>query len=239
MRKAVEYLRSHPIIAIAIAVLIVGVVAILVTTPRPARVGERPLLPAPVPGTTPGPQGTPGSQGTPGAPTSPGAVTTPAPRATPTPRPSPTARTVAVPVDAGRPDPFVPLVRSESGAAAGPSGVPVPPPAPLPPPLFPGQPQPGQPGQPQPPAPTPAPKESSSAELVGIIGDSGGTAIIRLGGKTYIVNQGDLINSKIRVAVVDATKGLVILEEEGERFELKLGGVSGGHVAASASSGLN
>ncbi len=51
--------------------------------------------------------------------------------------------------------------------------------------------------------------------------------------------QGDLINNKIRVAVVDATKGLVILEEEGERFELKLGGVSGGHVAAIAPSGIN
>lgn len=237
MRKAVEYLRSHPIIAIAIVVLIAGVIVILATSPKPPRVAEQPLPSAPA--TPSGPQGTPGAQATPGAPTAPGAVVTPeVPRATPTPRPSPTGRRAAAIVDAGRPDPFAPLVRSESGVSSGQSGVPVPPPAPLPPPLFPGQP--GQPGQPQPAEPTPAPpKDASTAELVGIIGDSGGTAIIRLGGKTYIVGLGDLINNKIRVTVVDATKGLVILEEDGERFELKLGGVSGGHVAASAPSGLN
>jgi hypothetical protein len=77
------------------------------------------------------------------------------------------------------------------------------------------------------------------AELVGIVGDSTSAAIIRLGGKTYIVSVGDIINDTIRVTVVDALKGLVILEQEGDRFELKLGGVSGGHVASSAPSGLN
>ncbi len=234
MRKSLEYLRSHPIIAAAIVVGLVGIIVIVLASSGPPPVADRPLPSAPTPGTTPGPQATPG--GAPGTPGAPAVATTPGqPAATPTPRPSPTARTVSA--NAGRPDPFAPLVRSE-GPGAQPAGVPVPPPAPLPPPLFPGQPQPGQPVPA--PAATPAPpKDASTAELVGIIGDSGGTAIVKLGGKTYIVGQGDLILNKIRVTVVDVTKGLVILEEDGERFELKLGGVSGGHVAAIAPSGTN
>jgi hypothetical protein len=112
----------------------------------------------------------------------------------------------------------------------GPGTAPVPPPAPLPPPLFPGQP--GQPGQPgAPPSPAPPPKEASTAQLVGILGDTSSVAIIRLGNQTYIVGPGDLLLNKIKVTTIDFTKGLVILEEEGERFELKMGGVNGGHVA--------
>ncbi|MBI3998689.1 MAG: hypothetical protein HY355_06610 [Armatimonadetes bacterium] len=120
-------------------------------------------------------------------------------------------------MDAGRPDPFAPLI---SAVGPGqPSGVPAPPPAPLPPPLFPGQqPQPGEP-----PAPPPPPKEASAAELVGILGDAGGVAIIKLGGQTFIVSRGDVIKEKIRVMVIDVTKRLVILEEAGEQFELKMG----------------
>ena len=67
---------------------------------------------------------------------------------------------------------------------------------------------------------------------MGLVGDTGQAAVIKLGTETFIVSPGDLIRNKIRVTVIDANKGLVILEEEGERFELKMGGVSGAHVAA-------
>jgi hypothetical protein len=70
------------------------------------------------------------------------------------------------------------------------------------------------------------------AQLVGVLGDGGGVAIVRLEGKTYIVGAGDVILDKIKVAVVDVARFLVVLEQEGERFELKLGGVNGAHVAA-------
>ncbi|MDI6771275.1 MAG: hypothetical protein QME77_01635, partial [bacterium] len=149
--------------------------------------------------------------------------------------PTPSPRVVAGPVDAGRPDPFAPLVRSETGAAGERPG-PVPPPAPLPPPLFPGQ-TPGQPGPA--PSPAPPPKEASTAELVGILGDGVGAAIIKIGDKTYIVSLGDVILDKIRVTAVDIAKRLVILEQDGERFELKMGGVSHRHVAATAPSSIS
>ena len=112
----------------------------------------------------------------------------------------------------------------------------MPPPAPLPPPLFPGQ-IPQQPGAA--PGATPPPKEASTAELVGMLGDGAGTAIIKLGDKTYIVSRGDVILDKIRVTVVDIAKRLVILEQDGERFELKMGGVSHRHVAATAPSSIS
>ncbi len=68
--------------------------------------------------------------------------------------------------------------------------------------------------------------------LVGIVGDTGAVAIIRLGNETFIVSLGDVIKNKIKVSVIDVGKSLVILEEEGERFELRMGGVSGRNVAA-------
>ena len=68
--------------------------------------------------------------------------------------------------------------------------------------------------------------------LVGIVGDSGSVAIIRVGSETFIVSLGDVIKNKIKVSVIDVSKSLVILEEEGERFELRMGGVSGRNVAA-------
>jgi type II secretory pathway component PulC len=100
----------------------------------------------------------------------------------------------------------------------------------LPPPLFPGQQQ-----QPAPPAPAvtpPPPKEASGAVLVGLVGDSGSVAIIRLGRETFIVSAGDVIKDKIKVTIIDVAKSMVILEQEGERFELRMGGVSGRNVAA-------
>ncbi len=216
MPRVIEYLRAHPIIVIALAVGVVGGLVLALTAPPPP----------PTPVVTPAP---PVAVATPAAPQ----ATPPAP--TPAPAPTPTPRVVAAPVDAGRADPFAPLVRAETGAAAERPG-PLPPPAPLPPPLFPGQ----MPQQPVvTPSPTPPPKEASTAELVGILGDGVGAAIIKLGDKTYIVSRGDVILDKIRVTVVDIAKRLVILEQDGERFELKMGGVSHRHVAATEPSSIS
>jgi hypothetical protein len=217
MRKAIEYLKAHPVIPIAIAVGLIGVILLY---PRgPARAPVTALPPqAPAPAASPVPAA-------PAAPTPP-AMTGPQ-AVTPSPGPSPSPAAVGA-VNAGRPDPFAPLVVP---AVGGPAGVPLPPPAPLPPPLFPGQ-VPGQPSPTPTPTPTPPPKEASLAQLVGVLGDGGGVAILRLEGKTYIVGAGDVILDKIKVAVVDVTRFLVVLEQEGERFELKLGGVNGAHVAA-------
>jgi len=219
MRKAVDYLRTHPVVAVAI---VVGLVAIYILLPR----SEPAVVTTPaatLPAATPGAQVPPGVQPAPGAPAAP-----------PTPAPTPTPRVLAGPVDAGRADPFAPLVTVATGGEGQPSGVPVPPPAPLPPPLFPGQqqPQPGTPGAPA--TPAPPPKLASTAEVLGIMGESGSVAIIRVGGKTYVVSPGDVILEKIKVLAVDFATGLVVLEEDGEQFQLKLGGVSGAHVVASS-----
>jgi hypothetical protein len=229
MRKATEYLRTHPVIAVAILAGIIGVLLLLPRSEPQAVVTPAPSVSPPSPaGPAPGPQASPGGP-PPAVSSSPG---TAGPTGA-TPAPSPAPRAAAAP-DAGRPDPFAPLVTQSTGGG-GPSA-PAPPPAPLPPPLFPGQ-QPGQPAAQ--PTPAPPPKDASTAELVGILSDSGGVAIVRLGGKTFIVSPGDVILNKIKVAAVDFAKGLVILEEEGERFELKMGGVSGAHVAATRSSDFN
>jgi hypothetical protein len=214
MRKAIEYLRTHPVIAGAIVIGVVGGLFLVLTAPQPS---------APPPASAPAPEPTPGVMASPGP--APGAP--PAPAGAPPPSAEPSPRAPAA-VQAGRPDPFSPLVRTGPGGGALPA--PVPPPAPLPPPLFPGQP--GQPAQPGlPPAPAPPPKDASTAQLVGILSDSSSVAIIRLGNQTYIVSPGDVLMDKIKVTTIDFARGLVILEEDGERFELKMGGVNGAHVA--------
>ncbi len=208
MRKVADYLRTHPVVAAAIAIGVVGGLFLYLTTPPP--VTQPAATPMPRVAVSPTP-----------APAAPEVAASPAPA-------KPAAPQV---VDAGRPDPFSPLVRAETGRTGLPA---VPPPAPLPPPLFPGQVQPGQvqPGQVPTPSPTPPPKDASTAELMGIVGDGGSAAIVKLNGQTHVVGQGDTILKKIRVVVIDITKRLVILEEDGERFELKMGGVSTRHAAA-------
>jgi len=219
MRKGLDYLRAHPIIAVAI---IVGIVGVILLWPRPQQPSAPQVQPAP-----------PVAAPSPAAP-SPGAPPTPAgPQPAPSPAGVPAPRPVAGPVDAGRPDPFAPLVRPEVGGVQ--PGIPVPPPAPLPPPLFPGQPS----GTPEAAPTPPPPKEASGAQLIGLVGETSGVAIVRIGAQTYIVATGDIILNKIRVTAVDVLKGLVVLEQEGERFELKLGGVNAPHVAATASSGIS
>ncbi|MCL6554302.1 MAG: general secretion pathway protein GspB [Firmicutes bacterium] len=215
MRKAVAYLRTHPLVAGALAIALV-VVAVTVwprqgPPPTPATSPPRPAVSpqaaAPTPEASPQPQ--------------------PAPSPTPSPTPA------ALP-GAGRLDPFAPLVVAE---APRPASGPVPPPAPLPPPLFPGQQVPGQPAPA--PMPTPPPKEASTAELVGLVNDSVSVAIVRVGGQTYIVSPGDVIKDKIRVTAIDPEQRLVVLEEDGQRFELRMGEVRARHVAATTALGRN
>lgn len=211
MRKAVAYLRTHPLVAGALAVAIVALV--LMVWPRQGPPPQPAATPRPSPAASP-------QAGAPAAPVG------PQPAASPTPAPTPEA---ALP-GAGRPDPFAPLVVAE---APRPAPGAVPPPAPLPPPLFPGQP--ARPGAP--PAPTPPPKEASTAELVGLVHDSVAVAIVRVGGQTYIVSPGDVIRDKIRVTGIDPQQRVVVLEEDGERFELKMGEVRARHVAATTALG--
>jgi len=218
MQKAVAYLRTHPVIALAIAAGIAAI-ALLVVLPQRSAPVSTPSPAQPITAAPPGPAAP--------APVAP-AQMTPEPSAVATPAPR-----IGSAVDAGRPDPFVPLVKPVApGSGGGGGGLPPLPPAPLPPPLFPGQ-QPGAPGAAPPP---PEPKEAGGAALVGVLGDGTAVAIIRLGKDTFIVSPGDLIMDRIRVQTIDVSKGLVILEQDGERFELKMGGVNGPHVAASASS---
>ncbi len=227
MRKAVAYLRTHPVMALLIVAGLAAIVFLVL--PQRSEQTTEPVAAPPAPSAPPAAAPAPATPAAPGvSPAAPTAVATPAPAASPqvgmAPKPG-----VA---DAGRPDPFGPLVRAQTGGGGG-GGLPPLPPAPLPPPLFPGQ-QPGQPG-----AAPPAPKEASGAALVGILGDGAAVAIIKIGKDTFIVVPGDVISGKIRVETIDVSKGMVILEQEGERFELKMGGVSGPHVAAAASSHFN
>lgn len=225
MQKAVAYLRTHPVMALLI---VAGVAAIAMLVILPQRSPTVQTEPPAAPAASAPPAAAP-APATPAAPAAPMAAATPAPAAAPQPGTAPKPGAA----DAGRPDPFGPLVRAQSGGGGG-AGLPPLPPAPLPPPLFPGQ----QPGS-QPGAAPPAPKEASGAALVGILGDGTAVAIIKLGNNTFIVVPGDVISGKIRVEAIDVSKGMVILEQEGERFELKMGGVSGPHVAAAASSYFN
>jgi hypothetical protein len=177
MRKAIDYLRAHPIVAAAVAIALVVVVWLIATTPRSSPTQTQQTLPAPMASPAAAP---------------PAVAPPPAPEASP----APTPRVVAAAVDAGRPDPFAPLVVAASGERSE-TGAPAPPPAP------------------------PPPKEASTAELIGLLGDAGGVAILKISGRVYIVGRGDVILNKIKVQMVDVNKRVVILEEEGEKFELK------------------
>ncbi len=161
-----------------------------------------------------------------------GAVVTPAPVASPvTPAPAPTGAAPPAPVPtpvpppppaqaAGRADPFAPLVRAQAGGGPPAPPVSLPPPPPLPPPLFPGPgASPGAPGA----APPAVVRLSAGAQLVGVLGDTGKVAIIKIGNEVFIVAQGEMIQNRIRVEVVDANAGLVVLIEDGERVELRFG----------------
>lgn len=144
----------------------------------------------------------------------------------PVPGAAPTTRGEKPPIvadpNAGRPDPFIPLVKPQSAnAPPPPRGFP----APVPPPLFPGQVPPGA-------QPLPGGRLSDATRVVGLIsGTRFGIAIVTLSGRSYVVARGEMIEKKIRVAEINAKQGLVILIEDGQRFELRTGGVYGPHVA--------
>jgi hypothetical protein len=70
---------------------------------------------------------------------------------------------------------------------------------------------------------SPTAKAVKSATLMGVIGDGDGVAIVRLGSETFVVTRGDRIRGTIRVVIIDVVNSVVILEEDGERFELRMG----------------
>ncbi len=207
MNRLLALVRRYPIASVAL-VIAIGAVSYLALTGR---------SPSPGAGVAPTPQVT---RVTP-APTSPPvAAVTPTPPAPASPAPSP-----AAPQAAGRADPFTPLVKARVGGAPGLRPGALPPPPPLPPPLFPG-PETSPAAPPTPvttPAPPPPPRVSEGAQLIGVLGDTGRVAILRVGGQIYIVAQGETIQDKIRVELVDANEGLVVLIEDGQRFEVRFG----------------
>lgn len=203
MSRLTSLVRRYPVASIAVVGLIAVGGFFLLTADRQPRTGS--AVAPPQPAATPL-----------------GPVVTPAPPSTPAPAPSPVVAPPPPPAQAaGRADPFAPLVRAQVGGGAPAPGPALPPPPPLPPPLFPGPgAPPGAPGVP--PSPAPA-RLSSGAQLVGVLGDTGKVAIIKIGNEVFIVAQGEMIQDRIRVELVDADAGLVVLIEDGERVELRFG----------------
>lgn len=198
MNRLTSLVRRYPVASIAIVVaLAVGGFYLL---------SGRSPEPPPAATVTQGPVATP---------------VTPGPAATPAPAPTSAAVPPQPPQAAGRADPFNPLVRAQVGGGAPAAPVNLPPPPPLPPPLFPGPgASPGTaPGQ----GPAPVVRLSAGAQLIGVLGDTGRVAIIKIGNEIFIVAQGEMIQNRIRVELVDALDGLVILIEDGERVELRFG----------------
>src|SRR3990170_1505826 len=123
-------------------------------------------------------------------------------------QPPPPAASPAIPAPAGTPQ-----------VAPSPAATPAPAAASPPPPPFPGPGGPVPVGTPPPP-PT---RLSAGAQLIGVLGDTGRVAILKIGGQVYIVAQGETIQNRIRVELVDAKEGLVILIEDGQRVEVRFG----------------
>lgn len=204
MNRLTSLVRRYPIASVAVVVAVAALGVWQLTDESPSQTGGAVVTPAPV-----------ASPGTPSPSATGPAVATPAPAPTPAAAPPPP------PQAAGRADPFAPLIRAQVGGAPPPPST-LPPPPPLPPPLFPGPgASPGAPGA----APSPAPvvRLSAGAQLIGVLGDTGRVAIIKIGNEVFIVAQGELIQNKIRVELVDANAGLVVLIEDGERVELRFG----------------
>lgn len=205
MNRLTSLVRRYPFASIAVVVAIAVGGFYLLTAGRQTRTGSAVAPPQPA--------ATPIAR-----------VATPAAPATPAPAPTPAAAPPPPPAQAaGRADPFAPLVKAQVGGGAPPApGPALPPPPPLPPPLFPGPGAPGAPGAPVPPSPGVA-RLSSGAQLIGVLGDTGKVAIIKIGPEVFIVAQGEMIQDRIRVELVDANAGLVVLIEDGERVELRFG----------------
>lgn len=205
MNRLTSLVRRYPVASIAVVVAVAGVGFLLLTGRPQPPTGGAVVTPAPV-----------------ASPVVPAPVSPGPPVATPAPVPTAAAAAPPSPAQAaGRADPFSPLVKAQVGGAPPAQPVTLPPPPPLPPPLFPG---PGaSPGQPGAPGPAPVARLSSGAQLIGVLGDTGRVAIIKIGNEVFIVAQGETIQARIRVELVDANAGLVILIEDGERVELRFG----------------
>ncbi|MDR5697250.1 MAG: hypothetical protein QN135_06005 [Armatimonadota bacterium] len=150
---------------------------------------------------------------------------TPAPpvaEATSTPQPpSGVQAGVELPARAvGRGNPFVPLVVPPQAAAAPRPAAP-PPPA-VPPPFFPGPPAPGVPTGTGPGlAATPGPPRPPARVAGVLIQDGERMAILDIGGTTYIVKVGDIVEG---FRVIEITAQRVVLRQGETRLELELGG---------------
>ncbi|MGH2348628.1 MAG: hypothetical protein ACRDFT_04075 [bacterium] len=208
-----EFLRKNPIVGWAIAAGLIVVIGYMLA--GALGLGGRP---AQRPGT--------------GSPA-------PAPAVTPAPLPAPLAVTPGPSVPTGptgRLDPFVPLVRAAATPSApspsGPPASPGTPPPPLPPPPLPvpsiplpPPPLPGGPGAtPAPaPAPSPPPNPAAGIAVLGIVADTKAVAIIRVGGRTEIVGEGELIGD-LRVVRIDPVRRIVTFSRAGTRFDVPMGG---------------
>jgi hypothetical protein len=212
-----EFLRKNPIAGWAIAIGLIAVVGYMLAGALIPRRASRPA-PAPAP--------------------APSAVT-------PAPLPVPPAATPGPAVPGGptgRADPFIPLVRAAASPSAPSPSSPPPspgtPPPPLPPPPLPGgpggiplppPPLPGGPGgtpAPSPaPAPTPPPPPSPAAGIavLGIVADTKAVAIIRVGSRTEIVGEGEVIGD-LRVVKIDPVRRSVTFSRAGTRFDVQMGG---------------
>jgi len=141
---------------------------------------------------------------------------------------------------AGRPDPFQPLVVEKPAgqprrpALAPPTApaVPAVPPLPLPPPSVPPPP----PAAPQPatapqqqaaPPPQPAPAQGASLPklvITGILSNARPLAIVRAGGTTSIVAEGEEVIPGVKVVRIEPEAGRVVVEVNGRSVEVRLGG---------------
>ena len=137
---------------------------------------------------------------------------------------------------AGRPDPFQPLVvEKPAGQPRRPAltppatpVVPAVPPLPLPPPPSPPQVSPPIPQKPevqQPPTPAPVQEPPLPALAVtGIFSDARPLAIVRAGGTTSIVAEGEEVIPGVKVVRIEPEGGRVVVEVNGRSVEVRLGG---------------
>lgn len=157
--------------------------------------------------------------------------------------PLPQAPAKAAPIPslqgAGRPDPFQPLVVEKPAgqprrpALAPPAApvVPAVPPLPLPPPSVPPPPPTQQPAtvpqQPAAPPPQPAPAQGPSFPqlvITGILSNARPLAIVRAGGTTSIVAEGEEVIPGVKVVRIEPEAGRVVVEVNGRSVEVRLGG---------------
>ncbi|MDR5695452.1 MAG: hypothetical protein QN198_10655 [Armatimonadota bacterium] len=138
---------------------------------------------------------------------------------------------------AGRLDPFQPLVVEKPAEqpkrpALTPSAAPAVPPLPLPPPPSPPAPSPApqppavpqQPAVPKPPAPPAQEPPIPALAITGILSDARPLAIIRAGGTTSIVAEGEEVIPGVKVVRIEPEARRVVVAVDGKNVEVRLGG---------------